>query len=112
MPKIERIFDDSNAEVNPHLNPFTQLNENQTSAEVVNNKPTPAFKNPSVSLNGASSAALLQSNTSPACFSQAKTPEKLSKPKIDAKPDKEMEASKPLSVQTQAKINQPEITMS
>jgi hypothetical protein len=23
VPKIERVFDDSNAEVNPHLNPFT-----------------------------------------------------------------------------------------
>jgi uncharacterized protein YfeS len=23
MPKIERIFDDSTAAVNPHLNPFT-----------------------------------------------------------------------------------------
>ncbi len=27
VPKIERVFDDSNAEVNPHLNPFTQLIE-------------------------------------------------------------------------------------
>jgi len=27
MPKIERIFDDSKALVNPHLNPFMQLNE-------------------------------------------------------------------------------------
>jgi len=38
MPKIERIFDDSNALVNPHLNPFMQLNENQ------NNQKTPAKK--------------------------------------------------------------------
>ena len=27
MPKIERVYDDTNAKVNPHLNPFTQLNE-------------------------------------------------------------------------------------
>ena len=27
MPKVERVFEDSNASVNPHLNPFLQLNE-------------------------------------------------------------------------------------
>lgn len=27
MPKIERIFEDTNAKVNPHLNPFQQLSE-------------------------------------------------------------------------------------
>jgi hypothetical protein len=27
IPKVERIFDDSNADVNPHMNPFLQLNE-------------------------------------------------------------------------------------
>lgn len=27
QPKIERIFDDTNAKVNPHLNPFMQLSE-------------------------------------------------------------------------------------
>jgi ABC-type dipeptide/oligopeptide/nickel transport system ATPase subunit len=27
MPKIERIFEDTNASVNPHLNPFTQIND-------------------------------------------------------------------------------------
>jgi len=27
VPKVERIFDDSNADVNPHMNPFLQLNE-------------------------------------------------------------------------------------
>jgi hypothetical protein len=28
MPKIERVFEDTNAKVNPHLNPFVQLSEN------------------------------------------------------------------------------------
>ena len=27
VPKVERIFDDSGSKVNPHLNPFIQLNE-------------------------------------------------------------------------------------
>ena len=27
VPKVERIFDDSGANVNPHLNPFIQLND-------------------------------------------------------------------------------------
>lgn len=27
MPKIEKVYEDSNAEVNPHFNPFLQLNE-------------------------------------------------------------------------------------
>jgi len=32
MPKIERIFDDSKERVNPHLNPFLQLSDNQVPA--------------------------------------------------------------------------------
>jgi hypothetical protein len=27
MPKIEKVYEDSNAEVNPHFNPFLQLND-------------------------------------------------------------------------------------
>lgn len=30
MPKIERVFEDTNAKVNPHLNPFVQLTDNVT----------------------------------------------------------------------------------
>ena len=29
MPKIEKVYEDSNAEVNPHFNPFLQFNEKQ-----------------------------------------------------------------------------------
>jgi hypothetical protein len=34
MPKIERVFEDSNAAVNPHLNPFLQLNESTKQNQV------------------------------------------------------------------------------
>ena len=27
MPIIERVYEDTNAEVNPHMNPFMQLND-------------------------------------------------------------------------------------
>ena len=30
VPKVERIFDDSGSKVNPHLNPFLQLNDADT----------------------------------------------------------------------------------
>ena len=33
MPKIEKVYEDSNAEVNPHFNPFMQLGDNQSSAK-------------------------------------------------------------------------------
>ena len=29
MPKIEKVYEDSNAEVNPHFNPFLQFNDKQ-----------------------------------------------------------------------------------
>lgn len=32
MPKIERIFEDTNAKVNPHLNPFMQIDDHQESS--------------------------------------------------------------------------------
>lgn len=37
VPKIERVFNDSSAEVNPHLNPFTQLIEHNNNLSQNNN---------------------------------------------------------------------------
>lgn len=42
MPKIEKVYEDSNAEVNPHFNPFLQFNDKQANASVTKIQPTVA----------------------------------------------------------------------
>ena len=42
MPKIEKVYEDSNAEVNPHFNPFLQLNDKQANASTAKIQPVVA----------------------------------------------------------------------
>ena len=44
MPVIERVYEDTNAEVNPHMNPFMQLAEDGSKDVVMEAPVKPAVK--------------------------------------------------------------------
>ena len=70
VPKVERIFDDSGSKVNPHLNPFIQLNDAVVST--ANDKPIPDIKNASSKFE---TSAKMQNDKKEAKVNEAKVNE-------------------------------------